>query len=279
MASKRVKGVLLDLIGVVYVGGGRPRRSGALTGDPSLSGTIAGAAEAVGKLKDAGINYRFVTNESRGNREALIGRLKDAGLTDADEESVYAPAPHAFKIIQERGLRPYMLTKPSLLKEFPGVETAYPNAVVIADAEDNFSHQSLNKAFRILMEDESRPFLALGTNRYTREPEGFSLDVGSYVAALEYATGRKAEVIGKPNPQFFTTAAESMGCSNDEVVMVGDDVSVDVGGSQAAGIRGILVRTGKYLDGDENLISPSPWTTADSLNAAVDHIIEHNGSN
>jgi hypothetical protein len=67
---------------------------------------------------------------------------------------VFAPAPYALKLIQassipptlaqrdehcaipqERGLRPYMLTKPSLLKEFPGIETAYPNAVVIADAE------------------------------------------------------------------------------------------------------------------------------------------------
>ena len=69
------------------------------------------------------------------------------------------------------------------------------------------------------MEDDNNAFLALGNNRYTREPEGLSLDVGSYVAALEYATGnthsafftitpflcwidcpgRKAEIVGKPS--------------------------------------------------------------------------------
>jgi len=227
-------------------------------------------------LKDSGISYRFVTNESRGNREALISRLKDAGLSNIQEDSVFAPAPYALKLIQDRQLRPYMLTKPSLLKEFPGIETAYPNAVLVADAEENFTHQSLSKAFRILMEDDNNAFLALGNNRYTREPEGLSLDVGSYVAALEYATGRKAEIVGKPSAGFFLTAAEAMGCSAEECVMIGDDVIVDVHGAQDVGIRGMLVRSGKYIDGDETQITPAPWATADTLNAAVDHILEHN---
>ncbi len=33
--------------------------------------------------------------------------------------------------------------------------------------------------------------------------------------------------------------------------MVGDDVRVDVLGAQAAGVAGCLVRTGKYVEGDE----------------------------
>jgi len=269
-----VKGVLLDLIGVVYVGGGKVSgRGGALSGDPSMKGAIAGASEAIAKLKGAGIDFRFVTNESRGNRDALIGRLQDAGLADITEEHVYSPAPYALKMIQDRNLRPYILAKSSLMKEFPGIETAYPNAVVMADAEDKFTHTSLNKAFRILMEDPSYPFLALGTNRYTRDPEGLSLDVGSYVAALEYATGRKAEVVGKPAPAFFRTAAESMGLSAEECIMVGDDVTVDVGGAQEAGMRGILVKTGKYREGDEAEIAPSPWALCEDLNDAVDHIV------
>lgn len=272
-----MKGVLLDLIGVVYLGGGRMKgKHGALTGDPSLKGTIGGAVEAVHKLSSAGIDYRFVTNESRGNRHALIERLHEAGLADVTEDKVFSPAPYALDIIKQRNLRPYILAKNSLMKEFPDVETAYPNAVVIADAENEFNHQSLTKAFRVLMEDESHPLIAMGTNRYTREPEGLSLDCGSYVAALEYATGRKAEVIGKPSAGFFGAAAEAMGCTHEDCVMVGDDVVVDVAGAQEAGMKGILVRSGKYMDGDEAQISPSPWLTADTLNDAVDHIIASN---
>ena len=67
-----------------------------------------------------------------------------------------------------------------------------------------------------------------------------------------------------------------MGCSDEECDMIGDDVIVDVHGAQDVGIRGMLVRSGKYIDGDETQITPAPWATADTLNAAVDHILEHN---
>ena len=81
-----------------------------------------------------------------------------------------------------------------------------------------------------------------------------------------------------PLPGFFSSAAESMGLAHDECIMVGDDVAVDIGGAQDAGMKGVLVRTGKYMDGDEGTISTAPWATADTLNDAVDRILEHNDS-
>ena len=39
---------------------------------------------------------------------------------------------------------------------------------------------------------------------------------------------------------------KALGLAAEEVVMVGDDVVSDVGGAQKAGVRGVLVRTGKY---------------------------------
>jgi len=59
---------------------------------------------------------------------------------------------------------------------------------------------------------------------------------------------------------------------------VGDDVVTDVEGAQATGMKGILVRTGKYMDGDESAIDKAPWSTEDSLDAAVDKILEYNNS-
>lgn len=69
-----------------------------------------------------------------------------------------------------------------------------------------------------------------------------------------------------------------MNVAQDECVMVGDDVVTDVEGAQAAGMKGVLVRTGKYLDGDESTISEAPWATTDDLSAAVDKILEYNAS-
>jgi HAD superfamily hydrolase (TIGR01458 family) len=104
------------------------------------------------------------------------------------------------------------------------------------------------------MDDAAPPLLALGLTRYWRAEDGLRLDAGPIVRALEYATGRAAVVLGKPDPAFYGTAVEDLGLTPDQVVMVGDDIRTDVGGSQRAGLTGVLVRTGKFspadLDGD-----------------------------
>jgi len=82
---------------------------------------------------------------------------------------------------------------------------------------------------------------------------------------LEYAADIKAEIIGKPEPLFFKTALESIGLPAEEVVMIGDDINSDIGGAQAAGIHGVLVKTGKYR---EDLVAKSsviPYMIIDSV--------------
>jgi serine phosphatase RsbU (regulator of sigma subunit) len=70
------------------------------------------------------------------------------------------------------------------------------------------------------------------------------------VRALEYASGRTAVVLGKPDPAFYRTAVDALGIAPGRVVMVGDDVRADVEGAQRAGLAGVLVRTGKFSPRD-----------------------------
>lgn len=56
--------------------------------------------------------------------------------------------------------------------------------------------------------------------------------------------------------------------------MVGDDAEADVGGALAAGLQGVLVRTGKYRPGDENRMDPPPTHVASDLAAAVEWILD-----
>ena len=90
--------------------------------------------------------------------------------------------------------------------------------------------------------------MAIHKNRYWKTADGLTLDAGPFVAALEYASGQCATVIGKPSRTFFETAAGSMGLGLGDVAMVGDDLESDVAGAQAAGATGILVRTGKFQE-------------------------------
>ena len=102
-------------------------------------------------------------------------------------------------------------------------------------------------------------------NRYWRTPEGLSLDVGPFVAALEYATGCDAVVVGKPAPAFFATVLAGLGVRPADAVMVGDDVESDVGGALRAGLAGVLVRTGKYRPEAVAASGVEPTATVDSI--------------
>ena len=111
--------------------------------------------------------------------------------------------------------------------------------MIVGDLGDRWDYEVLNRAFRRLM--DGAELIALQKNRYWETAEGLSLDAGPFVAALEYATGREAEVIGKPSPAFFELALGELGVSADRAAMVGDDVEADVGGAMDAGLAGILV--------------------------------------
>ena len=74
---------------------------------------------------------------------------------------------------------------------------------------------------------------------------------GPFVAALEYASEKRAVVVGKPEESFFRIALEDMGLEASEVAMVGDDAEVDVAGAKKAGLSGIQVRTGKWRPGGD----------------------------
>ncbi len=118
--------------------------------------------------------------------------------------------------------------------------------MIVGDLGEGWDYEVLNRAFRQLMDGAA--LIALQKNRYWETAEGLSLDAGPFVSALEYATGREAEVVGKPSPAFFELALGELGVSADHAAMVGDDVEADVGGAMEAGLAGILVRTGKYRE-------------------------------
>jgi HAD superfamily hydrolase (TIGR01458 family) len=137
------------------------------------------------------------------------------------------------------------------------------DAVVVGDLGRGFTYDALNGAFRQLM-DGAR-LIALQKNRYWLTPGGLSLDVGPFVAALEYATARDAVVVGKPASGFFGAVLADLGVEPAAAAMIGDDVESDVGGALAAGLAGVLVRTGKYREDVVRRSGIEPTLTLDSI--------------
>jgi len=74
--------------------------------------------------------------------------------------------------------------------------------------------------------------------------------VAPFVVALEHATGKKAKVLGKPSREFFLAGVAKLGLEAGDVLMVGDDIRTDVEGARGAGLKGALVKTGKFREAD-----------------------------
>ena len=139
-------------------------------------------------------------------------------------------------------------TRPRLVEDFSGHPQSedHAEAVVVGDMGNLITFQHLNTAFRLLL--SGAHFVTMSRSRYFREPDGMSLDAGSFVAMLEYATGKEAVTTGKPSEEFFQSALELIGLRADDVAMIGDDLGTDVAGAQRVGLRGLLVLSGKTTE-------------------------------
>lgn len=231
-ALSGAKALLLDLEGTLCEAGRR----------------LPGAREALGALERRGISWRFVTNTTSRPRRALAAELAAMGLP-ADPERIFTAPRAARDFLLARGwTRAHLLVRPAVLEDFSGIEPdeEAPHAVVLGDLGEEFTFARLNRAFRLLL--GGAEFVTLVRDRYYRGNDGLRLDQGPFTAALEYASGRTATLVGKPSPELFAAALRSLDVEPSEAAIVGDDLVADVGGGQMAGMRGVLVRTGKFRE-------------------------------
>lgn len=244
-----IDAVLLDLDGVLYVEGE----------------LLPGADEAVKRLRGAGIALRFVTNTTAHSRSQTLEKLRDFGI-ELEEDELVTPAALARRHCEDAGHRTVALIMNDDVKaDFEGLEEADTDvdAVIMGDLGEQFGFRILNQAFRLVM--DGAELVALQKNRFWLTADGLSLDAGPFVAAIEYATGKDAFVVGKPSPRFFEIVLADLGADRDSVAMAGDDIETDIGGALDAGIAAVLVRTGKYREDFVRDSGIEPTATIDSV--------------
>jgi HAD superfamily hydrolase (TIGR01458 family) len=245
--------LLFDMDGVLYEG----------------DRAIPGAAEAVAWCRGRGIPHRFLTNTTSRPRCALVEKLAAMGI-DVTAEAILTPPVAAAEWLQRHIDGPVALFVPEATREeFADIDQSDSGkvaAVVLGDLGTAWDFPTYNRIFRLLMEHPEAPLVALGMTRYWQAEDGLRLDVGPFVKGLEYATGREALVMGKPAAPFFETALAQLNAAAEETLMVGDDIRGDIAGAQAAGIKGVLVRSGKFRPADlEQGITP--YAVLDSVTA------------
>jgi phospholysine phosphohistidine inorganic pyrophosphate phosphatase len=210
---------------------------------------IPGGSEAIARVRAHHFPFRFITNTTSRSRAALARKLGTFGI-EAEAADIFVPAAAAARFLREHNASGVFFVTGDSRAELAEAreDTQQPDYVVVGDLGDDWTWTKLNQALRYLL--NGAQLIALGMTRYWHADDGPRLDVGPIAAALAYATGQEPIVLGKPAAGFFQLAARDLGVAPQDCVMVGDDIVTDIGGAQAVGMRGILVRTGKFRPGD-----------------------------
>ena len=217
---------------------------------------IEGAAGAL-RLLRAAFPVRLVTNTTSVPHAALARHLTMLGLLD-DPAALVTPATVAERVLPERGHHSGILfVEPGAREDYRWFREAPAGAaVVLATEAHDLRVGDLQPAFRRILDGAA--FYTLQRNRYFRRGDELVTDVGPLAAFFAYASGTEAETLGKPSPLLYDAIAREADVPRSEIVMVGDDAEFDVSASVALGMRGVLVRTGKYREGDEARVTPAP---------------------
>jgi HAD superfamily hydrolase (TIGR01458 family) len=250
MTMPPVEGLLLDIDGVLVT-----------SWQP-----IPGAVEAVAAIERAGVPFCLITNTTTHSRNGLADQLRSTGFEVSAERIVTAVTATAAHLRSAHpGASAFVLTDGDPRDDLEGVavcdEPEEADVMVLGGASDDFSYDLVNRVFRRLM--DGAPLVAMHRNLYWRTARGWELDGGAFVAGLEVAAGIAAVSCGKPAREFFEAAVQLLGMPAARAAMVGDDIANDVEGARAAGLVGILVRTGKFRADD--LEKGSPDAILDSL--------------
>jgi HAD superfamily hydrolase (TIGR01458 family) len=245
--------ILLDIDGVLHVSGE----------------AIPGAPEAVRALRGAGHRLRFVTNNTTRARAELAAELRGLGIELEEEELATTPLAAGRLLAGSRVLALTMRAVHADLARHVELVGDGADVVLLGGADESdetqevFAYPHLNRAFAALR-DGAR-LVCLHKNRWWQTSRGPLLDAGAFVAGLEYAAGVEAEVVGKPTAAYFEAALAELDAAPGGAVMVGDDVDADIGGAKRLGLRGVLVRTGKFRESSLAEVEIEPDAVLDSI--------------
>jgi len=244
-----IKGLLFDLDGTVYVG----------------DHPIEGAIEAIQYLKKKQIPLRFTTNTTTRSLKPLYDKLSGMGLPVELDETFGVIKAGVSYLRKLDNPRCHLLLTDDPKRDFSEFtqDDENPEMIIVGDIGKYWDYELINRLFRMVM--NGAEMIALHKGRYWQMEDGLHVDIGAFVAGLEYVTGKKAVVIGKPSKSFFQLALDDLGLPADQVAMVGDDIINDVAGAQQAGMLGILVRTGKYREKFVSQSEVSPDLVIDSV--------------
>ncbi|GHO68540.1 hypothetical protein KSC_074320 [Ktedonobacter sp. SOSP1-52] len=228
MLANQFDAFFLDLDGVIYIG----------------EQALPYAVTSLQRLRDMGKSLRFLTNNPSIQRERLVERLQNMGITIQKEEVITSTWATCL-YLQQQGIQSvYPIGNFDMLLELAeagiAVEEENPEAVVVG-YEDQIDYTHIRHAVRLIR--DGAPFIATNADAWYPSPSGPAPATGAIVAAIQVASEQRPTIIGKPSAAMFVQACRDLAVERDRIVMIGDTLVSDIVGAHQAGISALLIST------------------------------------
>ncbi len=234
----RVRGFLLDVEGTLVV-------------DKRYQ-PVEGAVESVGKLRQADLPLRLITNNTTDSRASLLDKLVQAGF-DFTIDELHTCVGAAVTHLRTVGATTCLVLGTAALRQMLAdegltiMDSSEVDAVVVG-LDTDLTYERLRLACNAISR-KSASLIALHRNRLFVDSQGrCSPSVGAIVEAIRYATRVEPTLIGKPSPTYFQQALDDIALPPESVMVVSDDPFSDLAGAKQMGMRAAFVLSGKYRE-------------------------------
>jgi NagD protein len=235
---------------------------------------IPGADRFLARLRERGVPFLVLTNNSMYTHRDLAARLRASGL-DVPEESIWtsALATAVFLEDQRPGGTAFVVGEAGLTTALHGAGYTMterdPDYVVLGETR-TYSFERITRAIRLVA--AGARFIATNPDNVGPTTEGPLPATGSVAALISRATGVDPYYVGKPNPLMMRSALNAIDAHSEDTAMIGDRMDTDIVSGLEAGLEAILVLTGVTSRSDAERHPYRPSRIVDSVADLVDEV-------
>ena len=227
----RFGGFMIDMDGTVYKGGV----------------PIPGAREFVSFLRERGIPFVFLTNNSSHGRSFYLEKLTRLGFdVNLDNILTSTIATIRYLLTERPGRTVYLVAVPAVVEELraAGIPLTEDDPdIVVLTFDTTITYEKINKAFHFL--NSGAELIATHPDDVCPTEDSYDIDIGPFIRMFEQMCQTKATVIGKPNRLMLEMAVGELGVAPEDTVMIGDRLTTDIEMAVSAGTQSILVLSGE----------------------------------